>query len=55
LAKFVAILAIEIIMMFFNFDGFSNKVGGVMKDRGEKFGLVKENEVFGIEGVFCDS
>jgi hypothetical protein len=53
--KFVAILTIEIIRMFFNFDGFPNKVRGVIRGEGKNFGLVKTNEVFGFGGVFGDS
>jgi hypothetical protein len=55
LAKLVVILAIEIIRMFFNFDSFPNEARGVIRGRGENFGLVKTNKVFVIEGVFGDS
>jgi hypothetical protein len=34
LAKFVAIFAIEIIRMFFNFESLSNEMRGVMRGRG---------------------
>jgi hypothetical protein len=37
LAKFVAIFAIEVIRMFFNFKGFTNEMRGVMRGMRLKF------------------
>jgi hypothetical protein len=34
LAQFVAIFVIKVIMMFFNFKGFLNDMGGVMRGKG---------------------
>jgi hypothetical protein len=34
MVEFVAIFAIEVIQMFFNFKGFSNDMGGVIRGKG---------------------
>jgi hypothetical protein len=52
LVKFIAIISIKIIRMFFNLERFSNDMRGVIRCRGKDSGLVKENKVFRIVGAF---
>ena len=55
MTELIAILAIEIVRVFFYFKSFSDEARRVMRGRSENLGLVKTNEVFGVVGMFNNS